>query len=230
MFSGIIENFKRIWERAPFGDSIDTWQTSIPVDIGVIIYWIILLCGLLAISIWLSSNKKTSRLLDPISNNLLVVSSVIWLLGVIIYIVGFYREELNWLSVIPRAIISSFKMFVVTNELARVEPQLHDDAVYMSIFSLVHFTAAFITFLFICRCPFSLTPSSDIISSRLPYHCSISSSTSGVKPYGSTTTLLILSNDKSLARNRSSTCHIYSKYSAIFFFLSSLETIKTRLI
>lgn len=151
MFSGIIEHLKRIGERAPFGDSIDAWQTSIPVDIGVIIYWIILLCGLLVISICLLSNKKTSRLLEPISNNLLVVSSVIWLLGVIIYIVGFYREELNWLSVIPRAIISSFKMFVVTNELARVEPQLHDDAVYMSIFSLVHFTAAFITFLFIFK-------------------------------------------------------------------------------
>lgn len=151
MFSGIIEHLKRIWERAPFGDSIDAWQTAIPVDIGVIIYWIILLCGLLAISIWLLSNKKTSRLLDSISNNLLVVSSVIWLLGVIIYIVGFYREELNWLSVIPRAIISSFKMFVGTNELARVEPQLHGDAVYMSIFSLVHFTAAFITFLFIFK-------------------------------------------------------------------------------
>ena len=151
MFSGIIEHLKRIWERAPFGDSIDVWQTAIPVDIGVIIYWIILLCGLLAISIWILSNKKTSRLLDSISNNILVVSSVIWLLGVIIYIVGFYREELNWLSVIPRAIISSFKMFVVTNELARVEPQLHGDAVYMSIFSLVHFAAAFITFLFIFK-------------------------------------------------------------------------------
>lgn len=151
MFSGIIEHLKRIWARAPFDDSIDAWQTSIPVDMGVIIYWIILLCGLLAISIWLLSNKKTSRLLDSISNNLLIVSSAIWLFGVIVYIIGFYREELNWLSVIPQAIISSFKMFVVTNELARVEPQLHDDAVYMSTFSLVHFTAAFITFLFIFK-------------------------------------------------------------------------------
>ena len=151
MFSGIIEHLKRIWERAPFGDSIDAWQTAIPVDIGVIIYWIILLCGLLAISIWLLSNKKTSRLLDSISNNLLVVSFVIWLLGVIIYIVGFYREELNWLSVIPRAIISSFKMFVVTNELARVPKELQENAIYMSVFSITHFTAAFITFLFIFK-------------------------------------------------------------------------------
>ena len=42
MFSGIIEHLKRIWARAPFGNSIDAWQTSIPVDMGVIIYWIIL--------------------------------------------------------------------------------------------------------------------------------------------------------------------------------------------
>lgn len=80
MFSGVIEHLKRILERAPFGDSIDEWQTAIPVDIGVIIYWIILLCGLLAVSIWLLSNKKTSRLIDSISNNLLIVSSAIWLL------------------------------------------------------------------------------------------------------------------------------------------------------
>ena len=151
MFSGIIEHLKRIWERAPFGDSIDAWQTAIPVDIGVIIYWIILLCGLLAISIWLLSNKKTSRLLDSISNNLLIVSSAIWLFGVIVYIIGFYRDGLNWLSVIPRAIISSFKMFVVTNELARVPTNLQEDAIYMSVFSLVHFAAAFIAFLFIFK-------------------------------------------------------------------------------
>lgn len=151
MFSGIIEQLKRIWEREPFGDSINAWQTTIPVNISVVIYWIILLCGLLALFIWFISNKRSSRLLDSISNHLLIVSSIIWLLGVIIYIVGFYKDGLDWLSVIPRAIISSFKIFVVTNELARVEQKLHGDAIYMSIFSLVHFVAAFITFLFIFK-------------------------------------------------------------------------------
>ena len=151
MFSGILEFFKKIWERTHFHDSLDVWNNSMLIDLSVIGYWILLLGLLLVLSIWFLSNKKTSRLLEAISNNLLVVSSVIWLLGVIIYIVGFYREELYWLSVIPRAIISSFKMFAVTNELARVPKELQENAIYMSAFSIVHFIAAFITFLFIFK-------------------------------------------------------------------------------
>ena len=42
-------------------------------------------------------------------------------------------------------------MFVVTNELARVPTNLQEDAIYMSVFSLVHFAAAFIAFLFIFK-------------------------------------------------------------------------------
>lgn len=151
MFSGMLEFFKKIWERKPFHDSLDVWNNSMLIDLSVIGYWILLLGLLLVLSIWFLSNKKTSRLLESISNNLLVVSSVIWLLGVVVYIVGFYRDGLNWLSVIPRAIISSFKMFVVTNELARVPKELQENAIYMSAFSIVHFIAAFITFLFIFK-------------------------------------------------------------------------------
>lgn len=151
MFSGILEFFKKIWERIPFHDSLDVWNNSMLIDLSVIGYWILLLGLLLVLSIWFLSNKKTSRLLESIPNNLLVVSSVIWLLGVVVYIVGFYRDELNWLSVIPRAIISSFKMFVVTNELARVPKELQENAIYISAFSIVHFIAVFITFLFIFK-------------------------------------------------------------------------------
>ena len=151
MFSGILEFFKKIWDRTPFHDSLDAWNNSMLIDLSVIGYWILLLGFLLVLSIWFLSNKKTFRLLESITNNLLVVSSVIWLLGVVVYIVGFYRDELNWLSVIPRAIISSFKMFVVTNELARVPKELQENAIYMSAFSIVHFIAAFITFLFIFK-------------------------------------------------------------------------------
>lgn len=151
MFSGILEFFIKIWERKPFHDSLDIWNNSKLIDLSVIGYWILLLGLLLVLSIWFLSNKKISRLLESISNNLLVVSSVIWLLGVIIYIVGFYREKLDCLSVIPRAIISSFKMFAVTNELARVPIELQENAIYMSAFSIVHFMAAFITFLFIFK-------------------------------------------------------------------------------
>lgn len=151
MYSGILDFFKKIWDRTPFHESLDVWNNSMLIDLGVIGYWILLLGFLLVLSIWFLSNKKTSHLIESITNNLLVVSSVIWLLGVVVYIVGFYRDELNWLSVIPRAIISSFKMFVVTNELARVPIELQENAIYMSVFSIVHFIAAFITFLFIFK-------------------------------------------------------------------------------
>ena len=151
MFPGILEFFKKIWERTSFHESLDVWNNSMLIDFSVIGYWIFLLGCLLAFGIWFLSNKRTSRLLEYVSNNLLIVSSIIWLFGVIVYIIGFYREGLNWLSVIPRAIISSFKMFVVTNELARVPKELQENAIYMSAFSIAHFTAAFITFLFIFK-------------------------------------------------------------------------------
>ncbi len=151
MFPGILEFFKKIWERTSFHESLDVWNNSMLIDFSVIGYWIFLLGCLLAFGIWFLSNKRTSRLLEYVSNNLLIVSSIIWLFGVIVYIIGFYREGLNWLSVIPRAIISSFKMFVVTNELACVPKELQENAIYMSAFSIAHFTAAFITFLFIFK-------------------------------------------------------------------------------
>lgn len=151
MFPGILEFFKKIWERTSFHESLDVWNNSMLIDFSVIGYWIFLLGCLLAFGIWFLSNKRTSRLLEYVSHNLLIMSLIIWLFGVIVYIIGFYREGLNWLSVIPRAIISSFKMFVVTNELARVPTKLQEDAIYMSAFSIIHFIAAFITFLFIFK-------------------------------------------------------------------------------
>ena len=151
MFYGILESFKTIWERTSFHESLDILNNSKIIDLSMIGYWIFILGLLLAWGIWFLYNKKSSRLLEYISSNLLLLSSIIWLFGVIIYIIGFYRDGLIGLAVIPRAIISSFKMFVVTNELARVHPQLIDNVIYLSAFSIIHFIAAFITFLFIFK-------------------------------------------------------------------------------
>lgn len=85
------------------------------------------------------------------SNHLLVLSVIIWLFGTLIYIIGFYKPSLPWLAVIPRAVISSFKMFALGHDLARVDSKLQAEAVYMSIFAVVHFAAAFVTFVFIFK-------------------------------------------------------------------------------
>ena len=135
-----------------FKKSVDNWcNNSMHLDWSAIGGWIMLFIILLVICICFLSNKKTSRLLDSISNNLLIVSSTIWFLGVIIYLIGMYNPNLNWLSVIPRTIISSFKMFIMSNDLARVSKELQEDVTYMSVFSLIHFIAAFLTFLFVFK-------------------------------------------------------------------------------
>ena len=68
-----------------------------------------------------------------------------------VYIVGFYHEQLNGLAIVPRAVMSSFKMFAVSNDLARVHEVLRKDAFYMTVFSVVHFVAAYVTFLFVFK-------------------------------------------------------------------------------
>ena len=106
---------------------------------------------LLALSIWLMSHRKSAKLLELTSGNLLLVSSVVWIAGVVLYIIGFYSPGLPWLAVVPRAVISSFKMFVVANELARFPADLQKNPAFLSVFSIVHFSAALITFMFIFK-------------------------------------------------------------------------------
>ena len=135
----------------PISSTLAAWQELTPIDFDVIYHWLAMFAMLLAVTLWLIYRQKSTSILGSISNNLLVVSSGIWLMGLLIYMVGFYRPGLNFLSVIPRAIIASFKMFVVANELSRVPSELQKDDLFLTIFSLVHFAAAFITFLFIFK-------------------------------------------------------------------------------
>lgn len=92
-----------------------------------------------------------SKIIEKLSRHILLLSSSVWFFGVLVYIVGFYNDYTNGFSIVLRAIVASFKMFVVTNELARVPLILQNDAFYMTVFSFLHFTAAFITFLFIFK-------------------------------------------------------------------------------
>lgn len=96
-------------------------------------------------------SDRYSKLVDWISNNIFKVVTPIWIFGVLIYIIGFYGKDLNGLAIIPRAIISSFKMFIFSHDLARVHPVLQEDAIYLTLFSIVHFAAAFISVMFIFK-------------------------------------------------------------------------------
>ena len=113
-----------------------------------ICYWIILFIIFLFISAVLLCKSK---LMEKLSRYIMPLSVAVWFWGVLIYIVGFYNSGVNGLSVVLRAIVSSFKMFVVSHDLARVPQFLQNDSSYMTAFAVLHFAAAFITFLFIFK-------------------------------------------------------------------------------
>lgn len=92
------------------------------------------------------------RLIEKLSRGwLFILAFVVWLLGVFIYTLGFYHPNLEFTSIVPRAIISSFRMFLMQNELARVDDLMRKDAVYMNTFSLTHFVAVLLSVLFIMK-------------------------------------------------------------------------------
>ena len=91
------------------------------------------------------------KVVDFLSHRLLIASLIVLIAGFWVYTWGFYKPELGWYSVIPRSVISSFKMFVVMHDLARVESKLFANDFYMACFSITHFLAAFLTFLAIFK-------------------------------------------------------------------------------
>lgn len=111
-------------------------------------YWIVFFILFSALFIIILCRSK---LIEKLSRHILSLSVAVWFLGVLIYIIGFYNSGVNGLSVVLRAIISSFKMFVVSHDLARIPHFLQNDSSYMAAFSVLHFAAAFITFLFIFK-------------------------------------------------------------------------------
>lgn len=152
-------SFDEIWVsiikflQANFDNLLKNWgvgnpHTATSLDWSRIEQWVILFILFLAVSVVLLCK---SNIIEKLSKRILPLSLIIWLSGVFVYIVGYYNSGVNGLSVVLRAVISSFKMFAVANDLPRVLPILQNDGSYMSVFAIVHFAAAFTTFLFIFK-------------------------------------------------------------------------------
>lgn len=132
-----------------FDNWCDKYLTKVFLPLG---FWHIGICLLLGLFVAiLIYSKKYKIWFEWIEKRLVVSSIFVWFAGFVVYMVGMYRYELNALAIVPRAIIASFKMFAVTNEQARVSTIMQNDAIYMTLFSIVHILAAFITFLFIFK-------------------------------------------------------------------------------
>lgn len=91
------------------------------------------------------------KVVDFLSHRLLIASLIVFIAGFWVYTWGYYNPELGWYSVIPRSVISSFKMFMVMHDLPRVEKELFTNDFYMACFSLTHLAAALLTFLMIFK-------------------------------------------------------------------------------
>jgi len=122
-------------------------EDSLSLGIYVILFSLLII---ILIAYFIVSDRY-KRIVDSLSTHIFKTAIVIWVIGVFIYIVGYYGKGLNMLAITPRAIISSFKMFVVSHDLARIHTLLQKDALYMTFFSLIHFAAAFVSFMFIFK-------------------------------------------------------------------------------
>lgn len=120
--------------------------------------WSLILAVLLLVLVLLSAlyfyvlRKEWALKLKPLGRPILFVSLfLIWLSGLILYTIGFYRPGLNFVSVVPNAIIAAFKMFLMQHQLGRVDSFLQEDVVYMSCFVTTHFIATLMSVMFIMK-------------------------------------------------------------------------------
>jgi len=154
---------KHFWEtNFPNLSEVKDWSTlhnEVKLDhinLGKVYYWdILFLLILVAIVLFFllrkPDRKHRIKVSYAISRMLLPSALVVWISGVFIYIVGFYNTSVAGLSVIFWAVLSSFKMFLVANDLTRVPAFLQNDSLYMFLFTFIHFAAALISFLFVFR-------------------------------------------------------------------------------
>lgn len=111
------------------------------------------------------------KLFNWLAKHILIGALLVWIAGVWVYIVGFYNKDVNGLSVVLRSIVSSFRMFVVSHDLARITETMQHNASYMAAFAITHFAAAFISFLFIFKMiGYKIKSSGDILWHKL-FHC-----------------------------------------------------------
>lgn len=151
----MIDIFAKVndWMNKSYIDSAGNWcktylghfNTILPYIVGIMIILFIVTV------IFLIKTGKYKKFFKWLSSHIGICSTVIFGLGILLYAIGFYKPQLGALAIVPRAIISSFRMFVVANELARVDSDLQKDAIYMLFFALIHFSAALITFMFIFK-------------------------------------------------------------------------------
>lgn len=115
-------------------------------DYWRIVYWV---CITLILVVYLLFKK--SHFSKFISRKLLLSSVIIWFVGFVLYIIGYYKKSLLGLAVVPRAFFASLKMFAMSCDISNVAENLREDAIYTMLFMLTHLAAVYLTFVFIFK-------------------------------------------------------------------------------
>ena len=116
-------------------------------DYWRIFYWVVI--TLMFVVLCYLFNK--SRFNKSVPKNLFGFSIFIWLFGFLLYIIGYYKNSLIGLAVVPRAFFASLKMFAMSCDISNVSENLREDAIYTSVFMLTHLAAVYVTFVFIIK-------------------------------------------------------------------------------
>ena len=82
-----------------------------------------------------------------ISDKVKFIAAGIFISGIILYMIGFWDEgsKGNILTLFFRASLSSLEMFVSHSDLIEVRHSMHENALYMFVFALVHFLAVLLS-------------------------------------------------------------------------------------
>lgn len=107
--------------------------------------------ALLAILFFVSFWKPKVKI--KLFRHLKIQAFLIWMCGVILYMVGFneHGSAASNVALLLRSCLSSMEMFVSHSDLIEVNEKLHSNATYMALFALIHFCAVAISAIFILR-------------------------------------------------------------------------------
>lgn len=116
--------------------------------------WVMTTCNCLTalfviLAIFVLWKRKSLR--KRIISHLMPCALAVFVLGVVLYFVGFWHEGTanNWLACAFRSITASMEMFVSESELIEVQEACKNDMLYMLLFATTHFLAICISAAFI---------------------------------------------------------------------------------
>ncbi len=101
----------------------------------------------IAISIVFLNIVNKTKLNHFVSEKMKYIAAGIFISGIILYMIGFWDEgsKGNILTLFFRSSLSSLEMFVSHSDLIEVRHSMHENALYMFLFALVHFLAVLLS-------------------------------------------------------------------------------------